>query len=80
MIFTISRQFKSKTLLNIDHYRLILSKHTEPLRNVDTFGYYDALEGAARYTGLLLAPAEDFNLRPRLFLAIWAKITVFFLA
>ena len=31
------------------------------------------LEGAARYAGLLLAPAEGFGLRPRPFFALRAK-------
>ena len=31
------------------------------------------LEGAASYAGLLLAPAEGFNLRPRPFFALQAK-------
>ena len=31
------------------------------------------LEGAARYTGLLLAPAEGFNLHLRLFFALRAN-------
>ena len=31
------------------------------------------LEGAARYAGLLLAPAEGFGLRPRSFFALRAK-------
>ena len=31
------------------------------------------LEGTARYAGLLLAPAEGFGLRPRLFFALRAK-------
>ena len=31
-------------------------------------GLIDSLEGTARYAGLLLAPAEGFGLRPRLFL------------
>ena len=30
--------------------------------------FYKVLEGTARYAGLLLAPAEGFGLRPRLFL------------
>jgi len=29
------------------------------------------LEDTARYAGLLLAPAEGFGLRPRLFLPFW---------
>ena len=35
------------------------------------------LEGAARYVGLLLAPAEGFGLRPRPFFALWAKKDLF---
>ena len=35
------------------------------------------LEGAARYAGLLLAPAEGFGLRPRPFLALRAKKYLF---
>ena len=35
------------------------------------------LEGAARYAGLLLAPAEGIGLRPWPFLALWAKKDLF---
>ena len=35
------------------------------------------LEGAARYAGLLLAPAEGFGLRPRPFFALRAKKDLF---
>ena len=35
------------------------------------------LEGAARYAGLLLAPAEGFGLRPRPFSALRAKKDLF---
>ena len=35
------------------------------------------LEGAARYAGLLLAPAEGFGLRPRFFFAHCAKNSFF---
>ena len=35
------------------------------------------LEGAARYAGLLLAPAEGFSLRPRPFFALRAKKDLF---
>ena len=35
------------------------------------------LEGAARYAGLLLAPAEGFGLRPRPFFALRAKKYLF---
>ena len=37
------------------------------------------LEGAARYAGLLLALAEGFGLRPRLFLPFAQKNTAFLL-
>ena len=39
-----------------------------------------SLEGAARYAGLLLAPAEGFGLRPRpgLFMSVLAQILVMF--
>ena len=37
------------------------------------------LEDTARYAGLLLAPAEGFGLRPRLFFAIRAKKELFML-
>ena len=37
------------------------------------------LEDTARYAGLLLAPAEGFGLRPRLFLALRAKKELFML-
>ena len=39
--------------------------------------YYEILEGAARYAGLLLAPAEGFGLRPRPFFALRAKKGLF---
>ena len=39
------------------------------------FGYI--LEGAARYAGLLLAPAEGFGLRPRPFFALRANKDIF---
>ena len=32
---------------------------------------YQTLEDMARYAGLLLAPAEGFGLRPRLFMLFW---------
>ena len=35
--------------------------------------YGEGLEGTARYAGLLLAPAEDFGLRPRDFFALRGK-------
>ena len=35
------------------------------------------LEGAARYAGLLLAPAEGFGLRPRPVFALRAKTDLF---
>ena len=35
------------------------------------------LEGAARYAGLLLAPAEGFGLRPRPFFALRPKQDIF---
>ena len=34
---------------------------------IDMFAILLLLEGTARYAGLLLAPAEGFGLRPRLF-------------
>ena len=34
---------------------------------------YEILEGAARYAGVLLAPAEGFGLRPMLFFALMAQ-------
>ena len=37
------------------------------------------LEGTARYAGLLLAPAEGFDLRPRLFLPFGPKKELFML-
>ena len=37
----------------------------------------EPLEGAARYAGLLLAPAEGFGLRPRPFVALRAKKDLF---
>ena len=37
------------------------------------FHYNMKLEGAARYAGLLLAPAEGFGLWPRPFFALQAK-------
>ena len=37
----------------------------------------DRLEGAARYAGLLLAPAEGFGLWLRPFFALWAKKDLF---
>ena len=37
----------------------------------------DKIEGAARYVGLLLAPAEGFGLRPRPFFALRAKKDLF---
>ena len=37
------------------------------------YEFYIILEGAARYAGLLLAPAEGFGLQPRTFFALWAK-------
>jgi hypothetical protein len=37
------------------------------------------LEDTARYAGLLLAPAEGFGLRPRLFFALRAKKELFML-
>ena len=37
----------------------------------------EGLEGAARYAGLLLAPAEGFDLRPRSFFALRAKKDLF---
>ena len=56
------------------------------------FLFYDGLEGAARYAGLLLAPAEGFGLRPRpsansffcpsgkknLFMSVLAQILIIF--
>ena len=36
-------------------------------------GISEQLEGTARYAGLLLAPAEGFGLRPRLFLPFGQK-------
>ena len=36
------------------------------------------LEGAARYAGLLLAPAEGFGLWPRPFFALRAKKDLFY--
>ena len=35
--------------------------------------YKEILKDTARYAGLLLAPAEDFGLRPRLFLPFGQK-------
>ena len=39
--------------------------------------FKNKLEGAARYAGLLLAPAEGFDLRPRPFSALRAKKDLF---
>ena len=36
--------------------------------------YIYILEGTARYEGLLLAPAESFGRRPRLFYAVFAYV------
>ena len=38
---------------------------------------YNTLESAARYAGLLQAPAEGFGLRPRPFFALRAKKDLF---
>ena len=39
--------------------------------------FRQSLEGAARYAGLLLAPAEGFGLWPRPFFSLWAKKDLF---
>ena len=44
---------------------------------VQIVAYLELLEGAARYAGLLLAPAESFGLWPRPFFPLWAKKDLF---
>ena len=39
----------------------------------NSFFFYIVLENTARYAGLLLAPAEGFGLRPRIFLPYGPK-------
>ena len=60
----------------------ILSRNSVSIIRPD-FNHYRKLEGAARYAGLLLAPAEGFGLRPkgkkRAFYSILAHILVNFL-
>ena len=46
---------------------------------IKMFFFLPLLEGAARYAGLLLAPAEGFSLRLGLFLALRAKKGLFIL-
>ena len=58
---------QAKTCLAILNMKIVLS----------LFPILHKLEGAARYTGLLLAPAESFGLRPRPFFALWAKKDLF---
>ena len=40
--------------------------------------FFEVLEDTARYAGLLLAPAEGFGLRPKLFLRFGQKKSVFY--
>ena len=49
-----------------------------PVVEVDlTLQRRTALEGAARYAGLLLAPADGFGLQTGLSLALWAQKELF---
>ena len=57
-----------KALLTEPHDCLFKRSLTVYKRNLSI-----KLEGAARYAGLLLAPAEGFGLRPRPFFTLRAK-------
>ena len=57
-------------LQTFSYQDLLLCKHT-PLNTFSSF--LSTLEDTARYAGLLLAPAEGFGLRPRLFLPFGQK-------
>ena len=46
---------------------------TDAATDEERFFLKKKLEDTARYAGLLLAPAEGFGLRPRLFFALRAK-------
>ena len=61
--FETQRCFKT-----VKFYKLILPSGGVSMRRV--------LEGTARYAGLLLAPAEGFGLRPRLFLPFGQKMSL----
>ena len=49
------------------------SRLKKDVKFCDRLPYVISLEGTARYAGLLLAPAESFGLRPRLFLPFGQK-------